>query len=97
MPEIQNNSDSQAPEPLPELIAHYRILQRLGKGGMVELRRAEDTKQHHRNVALKVLLRSLRNARNRIRRSKQEARAVVPRNPPIILAVYEIGQWSDSQ
>ena len=32
----------------PEYIAHYRILRRLGKGGMTEVLLAEDTKQHGR-------------------------------------------------
>src|SRR5688500_15812534 len=97
MPEIRNNSNSQAPEPLPEFIAHYRLLQRLGKGGMGEVFLAEDTKQHNRKVALKVLLSSLTNDPNRIRRFKQEARAVLALNHPNILTIYEIGEWSDSQ
>ena len=42
MPESPNNSLRQDPEPLPEVIAHYRILQRLGKGGMDEVFLAED-------------------------------------------------------
>ena len=39
----------------PELVAHYRIIKRLGKGGMGEVFLAEDTKQHNRKIALKVL------------------------------------------
>jgi serine/threonine protein kinase len=73
MPDSPNKPNQQGPEPLPEFIAHYRILQRLGKGGMGEVFLAEDTKQHGRKVALKVLLRSLTNEPNRIRRFKQEA------------------------
>ena len=92
MPESQNKSNQQTPEPLPEFIAHYRILQRLGKGGMGEVFLAEDTKQHGRRVALKVLLRSLSNEPNRIRRFKQEARAVLALNHPNILTIYEIGE-----
>jgi len=34
MPETANSSGFQSPDELPEFIAHYRILQRLGKGGM---------------------------------------------------------------
>ena len=97
MPEIPNNSNSQAAEPLPEFIAHYRILQRLGKGGMGEVLLAEDTKQHGRKVALKMLLSALTNEPNRIRRFKQEARAVLALNHPNILTIYEIGEWNDSQ
>ena len=97
MPESPNKRNQQAAEPLPEFIAHYRILQRLGKGGMGEVFLAEDTKQHGRKVALKVLLQSLSNEPNRIRRFKQEARAVLALNHPNILTIYEIGEWNDSQ
>ena len=64
---------------------------------MGEVFLAEDTKQHGRKVALKVLLRSLSNEPNRIRRFKQEARAVLALNHPNILTIYEIGEWNDSQ
>jgi len=97
MPESTNKRNEQAAEPLPEFIAHYRILKRLGKGGMGEVFLAEDVKQHGRKVALKVLLRSLSNEPNRIRRFKQEARAVLALNHPNILTIYEIGEWDDSQ
>ena len=53
MPDSPNNSiDTNS---LPEYFAHYRILRRLGKGGMGEVFLGEDTKQHGRKVALKVL------------------------------------------
>ena len=97
MPESTNKRNEQAAAPLPEFIAHYRILKRLGKGGMGEVFLAEDVKQHGRKVALKVLLRSLSNEPNRIRRFKQEARAVLALNHPNILTIYEIGEWDDSQ
>jgi serine/threonine protein kinase len=55
MPDSPNNFDSASTNPLPEFVAHYRILRRLGKGGMGEVLLGEDTKQHGRKVALKVL------------------------------------------
>ncbi|MFN2509840.1 MAG: protein kinase [Pyrinomonadaceae bacterium] len=77
---------------MPEHIAHYRILQRLGKGGMGEVFLGEDTKQHNRNVALKVLPPDLTQDESRLRRFKQEARAILTLNHPNILTIFEIGE-----
>ena len=77
---------------MPEHVAHYRILRRLGKGGMGEVFLAEDTKQHGRKVALKLLPPELMQDANRIRRFKQEARAVLALNHPNILTIYELGE-----
>src|ERR1051325_7819106 len=77
---------------IPKFIAHYRILRQLGKGGMGEVFLAEDTKQHSRKVALKVLPEELTRSESRLRRFRQEARAVLALNHPNILTVYEIGE-----
>jgi serine/threonine-protein kinase len=84
------------PDSLPEYIAHYRILRRLGKGGMGEVFLSEDTKQHGRKVALKVLPHDLTKSESRLRRFKQEARAVLALNHPNILTVFEIGEADGS-
>jgi serine/threonine protein kinase len=55
MPDKSNKPNTGAASPLPAFIAHYRILQRLGKGGMGEVFLGEDTKQLQRKVGLKVL------------------------------------------
>jgi serine/threonine protein kinase len=96
MPDGSNNSESTSPDQLPEFIAHYRISRRLGKGGMGEVFLAEDTKQHRRKVALKVLPEELTRSETRVRRFKQEARAVLALNHPNILTVFEIGETGDS-
>ena len=96
MPDHPNNSDTAATNSLPEYIAHYRILRRLGKGGMGEVFLAEDTKQHGRKVALKVLPHELTTSESRLRRFKQEARAILALNHPNILTVFEIGESDDS-
>src|SRR5215510_15651880 len=96
MPDRPNNSDTASTNALPEYIAHYRILRRLGKGGMGEVFLAEDTKQHGRKVALKVLPQELTRSESRLRRFKQEARAVLALNHPNILTIYEIGQTADT-
>jgi len=81
---------------IPEYIAHYRILQRLGKGGMGEVFLGEDTKQHNRRVALKILPPELLTEERRVRRFRQEARAVLALNHPNIITIYEIGESSNS-
>jgi serine/threonine protein kinase/tetratricopeptide (TPR) repeat protein len=96
MPDGPNNQESTNTDHHPDFIAHYRILRRLGKGGMGEVFLAEDTKQHGRKVALKVLPEELTRSESRLRRFKQEARAVLTLNHPNILTVYEIGETDDS-
>ena len=95
MPDGSHNPGSTSTDQLPEFIAHYRILRRLGKGGMGEVFLAEDTKQHRRKVALKVLPPELTRSESRLRRFKQEARAVLVLNHPNILTVFEIGESAD--
>ena len=85
MPDSPNNTDSAGANSLPEYIAHYRILRRLGKGGMGEVFLGEDTKQHSRKVALKVLPQELTRSESRLRRFKQEARAILALSHPNIL------------
>jgi len=75
-----------------KMISHYRILEKLGKGGMGEVYLAEDTKHHDRKVALKLLHLDFVNDENLLRRFKQEARGLLALNHPNILTIYEIGQ-----
>ena len=96
MPDQPNNPASADTNSPPEYIAHYRILRRLGKGGMGEVLLGEDTKQHGRKVALKVLPQEVTKSESRLRRFKQEARAILALNHPNILTIYEIGQTADS-
>jgi serine/threonine protein kinase len=96
MPDSSNSQNSATTNPLPEFIAHYRILRRLGKGGMGEVLLGEDTKQHARKVALKVLPQELTRSESRLRRFKQEARAILALNHPNILTVFEIGEADHS-
>jgi serine/threonine protein kinase/tetratricopeptide (TPR) repeat protein len=92
MPDSPNHSSTENIAQIPEQIAHYRILQRLGKGGMGEVFLGEDTKQHNRRVALKVLPSDLTQDQSRLRRFKQEARAILTLNHPNILTIFEIGK-----
>ena len=72
-------------------IAHYRILEPLGAGGMGAVYRALDEKLH-REVALKVLTADAVTHDDRRRRFVQEARAASRLNHPHILTVYEVGE-----
>ena len=91
----EKDKDTSENSDTPEVIAHYRILRRLGKGGMGEVFLGEDTRQHGRKVALKVLPPELTKDESRLRRFKQEARAILTLNHPNILTIFEIGE-SDS-
>jgi serine/threonine protein kinase len=66
---------------IAETISHYRILQKLGQGGMGEVYLAEDT-QLRRKVALKLLSRDLTKNADRLRRFEQEAQAASALNHP---------------
>jgi len=63
---------------------------------MGEVLLGEDTRQHGRKVALKVLPQEVTKSESRLRRFKQEARAILALNHPNILTIYEIGQTDGS-
>ena len=72
-------------------LSHYRIVSKIGAGGMGEVYLAEDTKLN-RKVALKILPPEFSADKERMRRFVQEAQAAAALNHPHIAHVYEISE-----
>jgi len=77
-------------------VAHFRVLERIGRGGMGVVYRARDEKLG-RDVALKVLPPSFASDDERRRRMLREARAAAAVTHPNIVTVYEVGETESGQ
>lgn len=76
-------------------ISHYRIVSKIGSGGMGEVYRAHDSRLD-RDVAVKVLPQGFASDEGRLRRFEQEAKATSALSHPNILTVYDIGEHQGS-
>src|SRR4030088_817066 len=73
-----------------QVVGHYRVLERIGAGGMGEVFRARDERLA-RDVALKLIQPTSTGKRDHLRRFEQEARAAAALSHPNIVAIYDVG------
>jgi len=76
------------------MISHYRVVRRLGAGGMGEVLLAEDTTLE-RHVAIKLMSAELAIDSNKRKRFRTEAKAASGLSHPNICVIYEVGETDD--
>ena len=72
-----------------QTIGHYKILEKLGAGGMGEVYAAEDL-DLERSVALKVLPREMADSQELLSRFRREAKTLASLSHPSIVTIYSV-------
>jgi serine/threonine-protein kinase len=77
-------------------IAHYRVQEKIGAGGMGEVYRAQDTRLG-RDVAIKVLPEVFARDAERMARFEREAKVLASLNHPKIASIYGFEEWNGAR